>query len=100
MNRPLRVLQLAAAGSIVIGWGSARAYTAEQAAEGRSDFMANCAVCHGENLRVMPTAVLAAPEFIGRWQGRDTNELLAQLRATMPPEGPGSLPGAAMTQAR
>ena len=30
-------------------------------------------------------------EFIAKWRTRNTNDLLAQLRTTMPPESPGSL---------
>jgi alcohol dehydrogenase (cytochrome c) len=76
----------------IAGIGTARAHTPEQAAAGRVSYTASCAVCHGENLRLLPTALLQGPEFMSRWQGRSTAELYNQLRATMPPEGPGSLP--------
>jgi PQQ-dependent dehydrogenase (methanol/ethanol family) len=92
MNERRRTLQLAVAGAALLGLGSAHAFTAEQAAAGRANFAANCEMCHGENLQLLPTAHLAGPEFMGRWQGRSTAELLSQLEATMPPEGPGSLP--------
>jgi alcohol dehydrogenase (cytochrome c) len=49
-------------------------------------------MCHGADLRSLPNAVLAPPEFTSRWTGRTTSDLLVQLRATMPPEGAGSLP--------
>ena len=71
---------------------TAHAFTAEQAAAGRAAFQQSCAMCHGADLRSLPNSILAAPEFTTRWQGRTTSDLLVQLRATMPPEGPGSLP--------
>jgi hypothetical protein len=40
---------------------------------------------------MLPTAPLAGQEFAGKWRTRSTNDLLAQLRTTMPPESPGSL---------
>ena len=91
MNPKRRTLELAAASFIGLGLTSAWGYTPEQAAAGRTDFAANCSACHGENLRLLETAQLAGPAFVGRWQGRRTDELFNQLRATMPPEGPGSL---------
>jgi alcohol dehydrogenase (cytochrome c) len=69
----------------------ALAFTAEQAAEGRTSFTQFCAACHGADLRMLPTAPLAGDEFIAKWRTRSTNDLLAQLRTTMPPESPGSL---------
>src|SRR5690606_32474934 len=66
--------------------------TPEQAEAGRADYTQHCSMCHGADLRLLPTARLSGPEFVNRWRGRSTNELLAQLRATMPPEGPGALP--------
>ena len=93
MNYKKLSLQLAAAGVIALNLTPVKAFTPEQAAAGRASFAANCVLCHGENLMLLPTAPLVGPEFMARWQTRDTNELLTQLRATMPPEGPGSLPG-------
>jgi alcohol dehydrogenase (cytochrome c) len=88
---PKRTLKLAAVSAIGFGLSSAWAYTPEQAAAGRADYAANCGACHGENLRLLETAQLAGPAFVGRWQGRSSAELFDQLRSTMPPEGPGSL---------
>jgi alcohol dehydrogenase (cytochrome c) len=85
---------LAAAGALLLHVGPALGYTPEQAAAGRTAFEANCRVCHGADLRALPNALLAGPEFMSRWQNRSANELIAQLRVTMPPEGPGSLPEA------
>jgi alcohol dehydrogenase (cytochrome c) len=88
----LRFLAPAAAGLLTLHTAPAVAITAEQAEAGRADYAQHCAMCHGADMRLLPTAPLAGPEFASRWRGRSTNEMLAQLRATMPPEGPGALP--------
>ena len=67
------------------------AFTAEQAEAGRASYTQICAACHGADLRMLPNAPLAGDEFIAKWRTRSTNDLLAQLRTTMPPESPGSL---------
>jgi alcohol dehydrogenase (cytochrome c) len=94
MNRLGRHSPLAAV-LLSIHLTTAHAFTAEQVAAGRAAFQQSCAMCHGADLRSLPNAILAAPEFASRWQGRTTSDLLVQLRATMPPEGPGSLPESA-----
>ena len=70
---------------------SAPAFTPEQAAAGRAVFDQSCVTCHGANLRQLPGSILAGPEFVAKWGERSTNELLAQTRATMPPDRPGAL---------
>jgi PQQ-dependent dehydrogenase (methanol/ethanol family) len=96
MSRLKRLSALATAGiSALLATQTALAFTAEQVAAGRAGFQENCVMCHGANLRTLPNAVLAAPEFASRWTGKTTTDLLVQLRATMPPESPGSLPEAA-----
>ncbi|HEX6994718.1 MAG TPA: PQQ-binding-like beta-propeller repeat protein [Gammaproteobacteria bacterium] len=87
-----RFLAPAAAGALALHAAPAWSITAEQTEAGRADYEQHCATCHGADMRLLPTARLAGPEFVSRWRGRSTNELLAQLRATMPPEGPGALP--------
>src|SRR5690606_34090838 len=82
----------AAAGVLALCAAPAWPITPEQAEAGRADYSQHCASCHGADFRLLPTARLAGPEFVNRWRGRSTNEMLAQLRATMPPEGPGALP--------
>jgi len=69
----------------------ATAFTAEQAATGQTNYTQFCVACHGADLRMLPTAPLAGQEFAAKWRTRSTNDLLAQLRTTMPPESPGSL---------
>jgi alcohol dehydrogenase (cytochrome c) len=95
MSRLTRLLALAAPGACaLLGARAALAFTAEQVAAGRTAFQETCVMCHGADLRTLPNAVLAAPEFGSRWTGKTTTDLLVQLRATMPPESPGSLPEA------
>lgn len=88
---PKRILLLAAVSTAGLGLSPAWSYTPEQAAAGRGDYATNCGACHGENLQLLATAPLAGPAFVSRWQGRSAAEMYDQLRATMPPEGPGSL---------
>ncbi len=94
MNRIERSAALAATGVLALHLTPALPFTTEQAAAGRASYEQNCAVCHGADMRTLPNAQLVGPEFMSRWQNRSANELIAQLRATMPPEGPGSLPEA------
>ena len=95
MSRFSHSFALAAASAIALHWATpCHAFTVEQVAAGRAAFRDTCLMCHGADLRQMPNAVLAAPEFGARWTGRNTTDLLIQLRATMPPESPGSLPEA------
>jgi alcohol dehydrogenase (cytochrome c) len=91
MSRNSGYLGLVAAGLLVLPLTSALAFTAEQAAAGRASYEENCSSCHGLDLGVLRTAQLSGPEFMGKWQGKSTNELLAQLRATMPPDNIGGL---------
>ena len=66
-------------------------FTPEQATAGRAAFEQNCATCHGANLRQLPEAMLAGREFVAKWGNRGTNELIAQMRSSMPPANPGAL---------
>ena len=85
-------LPLAVALVIVLPAEHASAFTAEQAAAGRTSYGQVCVACHGADLQTLPNARLVGPDFASRWQNRGVNELLSQVRATMPPEGPGALP--------
>jgi alcohol dehydrogenase (cytochrome c) len=80
---------LAAAGACVAT--PALAFTPEQAAAGRAVYEQSCVTCHGGNFRLLPANVLAGPEFVAKWGERGVQELLAQIRATMPPDRPGGL---------
>jgi alcohol dehydrogenase (cytochrome c) len=76
---------------MALGTRSAAGFTTQQAAEGEASYTQFCAACHGADLRTLPTAPLVGDEFVAKWRTRNTNDLLAQLRTTMPPESPGSL---------
>jgi alcohol dehydrogenase (cytochrome c) len=67
------------------------AFTMEQVEAGQASYAQSCAACHGQDLRTLPNAPLQGNEFVAKWRTRSTNDLLAQLRTTMPPESPGSL---------
>ena len=69
-------------------------FTTEQASAGRTAYEQNCATCHGATLRQLPDALLAGREFAAKWGSRTTDELVAQMRSTMPPGNPGGLPEA------
>ena len=70
---------------------SALAYTPEQLATGQAVYAQSCALCHGATMRQLPEALLAGREFITKWNERSPGELVAQIRATMPPTAPNSL---------
>jgi mono/diheme cytochrome c family protein len=90
MSTILRSALLLLSLAVPASW--AFAFTAEQAAAGRAAFEQSCAMCHGQNLRQLPNALLAGTEFVGRWGNRATSDLVAQARSTMPPDNPGGLP--------
>jgi PQQ-dependent dehydrogenase (methanol/ethanol family) len=92
MKRSSRLPLLALAGVCVLEAPSALAFTTEQAATGRASYEEHCSMCHGLDLNVLRTAQLGSQEFRSRWQNRTTNDLLAQLKAAMPPDNIGGLP--------
>ena len=91
MRRYSGYLTLAAAGLFVLPATQVLAFTADQVAAGRMSYEVNCSSCHGLDLGVLRTAQLSGAEFMAKWQGRSTSELLSQLRATMPPDNIGGL---------
>jgi alcohol dehydrogenase (cytochrome c) len=90
MHLPLR--SAVALAALMLPATTALAFTSEQATAGRVAYEQTCATCHGANLRLLPNALLAGNEFVGRWGNRATNDLIAQARSTMPPDNPGGLP--------
>jgi PQQ-dependent dehydrogenase (methanol/ethanol family) len=84
------LLALASVG--VLNAPSALAFTTEQATAGRASYAEHCSMCHGLDLNVLRTAQLGSQEFMSRWQSRTTGDLLAQLKAAMPPDNVGGLP--------
>lgn len=69
-------------------------FTEQQAAAGRSSYLANCAGCHMADLRGTNEArPLVGPDFLRTWGTRTTQELIAFMGVAMPPPpaAPGSL---------
>jgi alcohol dehydrogenase (cytochrome c) len=67
-------------------------FTAAQAAQGHTDYSANCASCHHENLSGGGEAPsLAGGNFLKSWGSRSTRELYDYLHAAMPLGKGGSL---------
>ncbi len=62
-------------------------YTAAQAAAGRSAYQTNCASCHAPDLSGREGPQLAGTNFMRQWGHKTAGELIAFLRATMPPGG-------------
>jgi alcohol dehydrogenase (cytochrome c) len=96
MLKPI-LLSLSVA-AIALGGGPALAqqtmapYTAAQAGQGRSEYMANCASCHQANLSGGGEAPsLAAGNFMKSWGGKSTRELYSYIRSAMPLGKGGSL---------
>jgi len=92
MRSIFRFALLPAASVLALPAAPALAHTLEQATAGRAAYEQTCATCHGQELRQLPNALLAGPEFLARWGNRATGELIAQTRSTMPPDNPGGLP--------
>ncbi len=67
-------------------------YTAAQAGSGRAAYQTNCEACHAPDLSGREGPQLAGSTFMSQWGARTTGELIAFMRATMPPGAGGSLP--------
>src|SRR6187549_870381 len=92
VNVRLRVLILLVI--VAVAWyaQSTWSFTPEQAMAGRAAYEQNCSTCHGANMRQLPEALLAGREFVAKWGSRGANELITQMRSSMPPTNPGGLP--------
>src|SRR5215472_1936486 len=66
-------------------------YTAEQASAGRAAYQTNCAACHAPDLSGREGPQLAGATFMTQWGDKTAGDLIAFLRATMPPGGGSSL---------
>jgi mono/diheme cytochrome c family protein len=67
-------------------------YTDEQAARGRSAYIADCASCHAEDLRGSSAAPsLVEESFAFQWDNTPVGELLVRIRTLMPSDRPNSL---------
>jgi alcohol dehydrogenase (cytochrome c) len=90
---------LATGSALALATGSAFAqpaaggpFTAAQAAAGAAEYAQHCALCHGNDLVLLPNVQLAGAAFAGAWQSRTVGDLVRASRATMPPDNPGGLP--------
>jgi alcohol dehydrogenase (cytochrome c) len=74
------------------GQQTAGPYTAEQASTGRTAYQSNCAPCHASDLSGREGPQLAGRNFLSQWGDKTVGELIAFMRATMPPGAGNSLP--------
>jgi len=84
-----------------IGWCSALAAPSaqgagaaggDQQARGKALYVDKCAACHMENLKgSTETPPLAGDMFWANWETYNANNLVEQVRATMPEDNPGGL---------
>jgi quinoprotein glucose dehydrogenase len=65
-------------------------YSAAQAGRGQALFTANCALCHGPELKGAVGPMLTGDGFTTAWAGRPLSELVDKIEKTMPPQAPGS----------
>lgn len=68
-------------------------FTEEQVERGEEAYMAECAVCHGQELvsEDQEVPALTQPAFRWSWQTRTIAEKYERTVTTMPPDRPGSL---------
>lgn len=67
-------------------------YTAAQADKGHVLYTAQCAMCHGEELKGSgQNPALAGPVFEQDWQGETLSDLYTTIQTTMPATKPASL---------
>jgi len=72
--------------------GGAAAGGGDQQARGKALYNDKCASCHMENLRgSTETPPLTGDMFWGNWETYSANNLLEQVRSTMPEDNPGAL---------
>jgi mono/diheme cytochrome c family protein len=60
------------------------AYTAAQAARGKTQFEVYCATCHNDDLSGRNGPALASPVFLTNWDAATVSELFGKIRKTMP----------------
>lgn len=97
MNR-FRLLALAAlvtwcsALAVLSAQGGAAPAGGDQQARGKALYVDKCASCHQENLKgTTETPPLAGDAFWQNWETYSANNLVEQVRSTMPEDNPGSL---------
>ena len=65
-------------------------YSAAQAARGKDLYTANCALCHGPELKGAVGPMLTGDGFTSAWAGRPLSDLIDKISKTMPPQAQGS----------
>jgi mono/diheme cytochrome c family protein len=65
-------------------------YSAAQAGRGQTAYTANCALCHGPELKGAVGPMLTGDGFTSAWAGRPLSDLVDKIENTMPPQAPGS----------
>ena len=71
---------------------AAGVYTEEQSKRGMELYKAQCASCHGDDLKgneIIPA--LTGDSFTGNWKGKTVGDLFEKINMTMPALDPGSL---------
>jgi len=71
---------------------AAGVYTEEQSKRGVELYKAQCASCHGDDLKgneIIPA--LTGDTFTGNWKGKTVGDLFEKINMTMPALDPGSL---------
>ncbi len=66
-------------------------YSEAQATRGRERYGASCASCHAEDLLGASAPALVGEQFMQRWNGSSVNDMMQNLRQTMPQDSPNSL---------
>lgn len=73
------------------------AFTAAQAARGKTVYQQQCASCHGASLEGQVGPALSGPTFQSSWKGRSVADLNDQIASSMPLTNPGSVQGQDLT---
>jgi mono/diheme cytochrome c family protein len=101
MNR--KTILIATCAVLMVIWGlqiaraqgaslAAGVYTEEQSKRGMELYKAQCASCHGDDLKgneIIPA--LTGDTFTGNWKGKTVGDLFEKINMTMPALDPGSL---------
>jgi mono/diheme cytochrome c family protein len=66
-------------------------YTTEQAAQGKSIYNGQCALCHDNPTDDGQIPALTGDTFLKEWAGQSVGDLYSKLQTTMPNTAPGSL---------
>jgi mono/diheme cytochrome c family protein len=66
-------------------------YSAAQARRGQTLYAAQCALCHGAELKGAVGPMLTGDGFLTTWAGRPLSELVDKIEKTMPPQALGSI---------